>query len=112
MNTIKTMNDIVDVFEFEDGVCNTIRFLDTEPFSIANHIVDVFTETHHKQILKICLAWDDETQDDKEGAYCPYCEANIPRVQSYYLNAIIRSIQLEEPSEYAITDDEFDSGYK
>jgi len=96
------IGDIVDLFEFPKGSWTSMRFLDHDPLSVANHWIDIVTKIgEKKRFPKICVSWDAKTEDDKDGVTCPYCKAGMNRVVTYYINAIIRDIQEDEPAKRA-----------
>jgi hypothetical protein len=63
-----------------------------------------------------CLAFDQETEEIDSTKECPWCEAESEKIRSskdFYVNAIIRSVQEDEPAKKGKpTPDEEESGFK
>lgn len=92
------IEEYVDLHKFTDRRWDQLRFVGPVT-SIAQHWFDIRTKDGKKvTIPKACLNWNGDTESfDSNG--CPYCSHDATkRVDiSYYTNAIIRSIQDDEP---------------
>jgi len=90
------IDEYVDLHKFTDRRWDQLRFLGPVA-SIAQHWFDIRTKDGKKvTIPKSCLNWNGDREDfDANG--CPYCEHGLRVDVSYYTNAIVRSIQDDEP---------------
>ena len=90
------IDEYVDLHKFTDRRWDQLRFIGPVT-SIAQHWFDIRTKDGKKvTIPKSCLNWNGDREDfDANG--CPYCEHGLRVDISYYTNAIVRSIQDDEP---------------
>ena len=92
------VSDLVTVYKL-DSKWKSVRFLDVDHLAVPNHWIDIVTKDGKEtRFPKICLAWDPKTEELNPDLECPYCDEGLTLNTSYYLNAIIRDIQEEEPA--------------
>jgi hypothetical protein len=79
------------------------------------HWIEILTKRGKTtRIPKYCLAYDPDTNTRDTTKGCPYCELeSADYSREFYVNAIIRDLQEDEPSRKAKpTEDEAESGFK
>jgi hypothetical protein len=109
-----TIGDFVDVFEFPNKEWAEMRFLHTNILPVKTHWIPIITKDGKKtSIPKICLAWDPEKEEDRDGVECPYCDHDFRAQTVFYANAIIRDLQENKPRKLQRpTDKELETGIK
>lgn len=91
------VDEYVDLHKFTDRRWDQIRPVGPVA-SLAQHWFDIRTPKEGKKVTipKACLNWNGNTESfDNNG--CPWCGHGLRVDVSYFTNAIIRSVQDEEP---------------
>ena len=94
------MGDLVEVFKFPDKKWVTLRFVG--PLcSYGNHWVTTKKKDGSQgRFPAPCLSYDPATESRDATKECPWCNDESELIQSgsdYFTNAIIRSLQENEP---------------
>lgn len=98
------IGDVVDVHTFRDKAFEDVRILPGSDILVtAQHWITIEKKGGGTaRIPKPCLAFNPDTDELDEDIACPYCEmgGKIGRPgKSYYINAIMRELQANEPNE-------------
>lgn len=95
------VTDLVDVLQFPANEWVSLRFVGPT-VSYGIHWIETLNKQQKKTSFpKVCLAYDDKTEELDSTRECPWCEADSEKIRfspEYYSNAIVRSLQEEEPS--------------
>lgn len=94
-------DEIVDMFKFPPNEWVQLRFVGPI-FAYGKHWIESRSkEGKTIKFPKTCVSFDPQTEDHDSTKSCAYCEADDERIRfskEYFTNAIIRSVQEDEPS--------------
>lgn len=90
------LNKYVDIYKFPDRKWVMARLVGPVA-STSMHWIEIRKKDGSKtKIPKYCLNWNQNTEEFEDHG-CPYCAAELYADVTYWINAIIREIQEDEP---------------
>ena len=115
------LEDLVEMFKLPDNEAVELRFIDKPIISVKVHWLKIYGGKDKREISipRYCLKHNAEDEESPKDVECPYCELphgkeEAASVNFFYLaNAIVRSIQDDEPRKKGeMTKSEKKTGFK
>lgn len=114
------LEEIVRKHDLGSDAWNTLRFVGEDILPIATHWVKILSPKQKKEtkVPRICVSFDPNNESvPLDGIECPYCtldkEAGGSAQVHYYINAIVREDQEEEPArKHELSRKEKKTGFK
>jgi hypothetical protein len=94
------LDDIINIVKFPKKAWLNVRLLDLDIMPMKQHWVNIVAGKDRREISipKICISFDPQTEGNRKGIICPYCELEGKRDDFKYLaNAIMREEQEDKP---------------
>jgi hypothetical protein len=115
-NKAPRVDELTDLLKLPPSEWITLRFVGPTVSYGIHWIKTKKQDGKETSFPAVCLSYDPETEETDSTRECPWCDAESELIRfgpEYYSNAIVRSLQEDEPSKkQKHTEEEKESGFK
>lgn len=115
-NKAPRVDELTDLLKLPPNEWITLRFVGPTVSYGIHWIKTKKQDGKETSFPAVCLSYDPETEETDSTRECPWCDAENELIRfgpEYYSNAIVRSLQEDEPSKKSKpTEEEAESGFK
>jgi hypothetical protein len=115
-NKAPRVDELTDLLKLPASEWITLRFVGPTVSYGIHWIKTKKQDGKETSFPAVCLSYDPETEETDSTRECPWCDAESELIRfgpEYYSNAIVRSLQEDEPSKkQKHTEEEKESGFK